>query len=121
MTDKDELIDHYWSLRPTLFNVLDVMRLHQRKLDEDAPVRLELELVLRAFEQESDDRERLRLVFFGVTDLELSGTGFVVFPLLEIFSIQDFQWEHLKYRVKETENGELSFYCESFTATVEVV
>ena len=121
MTDKDELVDHYWSLRPTLFNVLDVMRLHQRKLDEDAPVRLELELVLRLFEQENDDRERLHLVFFGVTDLKFSGTGLVVFPLLEIFSIRDFQWERLKYRVKEIENGELSFYCESFTATLEVV
>jgi hypothetical protein len=119
MAKDDQLIDRYWSLNPRLFPIFDRLELHQKSTGGSPAHVLSLEIWFRASANEVDDLRRLHLSFDHVTTLKINPHGFIQIPVFEIVSIQEYQWEGLKYRVSDTEENQLSFYCKQFE--VEIV
>lgn len=118
MTKDDQLVDQYWSLNPRLFSVLDKLNIYQKSTGGSPAHMLSLEIWFRASENEDDDFRRLHLSFDNVTTLKINPHGFIQIPVLEIVSIQEYQWEGLKYRVSDTEENQLSFYCKQFDVEI---
>lgn len=111
-------MSHYWSLKSREFYILDQLTLSQTYPAKQSTEILALELVLRP--KEPTDRRRLVLSFRGVERIHLiPQSSMVQFLMLEIRSIRDRQWENLKYEVKEKEEETISFYCESYEASIE--
>ena len=77
-------------------------------------------LTLLLCPSDTSDRRRLLLIFHDVRELSFGpGVFFPFLSLLEIRSIQDQQWEDLKYRVVNAEqDNDLRFYCHHFDATI---
>ncbi len=119
MTEHDEAIRQYLSLSPRRFAVLEEVEVRQRSTGGAPATELTLELWLRASENEDADSQRLYLSFENVSELKINSRGFFQIPLLEIVSIRDSQWEGLKYRVADTEENQLSFYCRRFDASIK--
>ncbi len=119
MIEKDENIERYKSLNPSLYSVLDQLELYQKGTGRAPASMLSMEIWFRLSVNEGDDPRRLHLSFFDVNDLKVNAQGFVQVPLLEIVSIKEYQWENLKYRVEDAEGNQLSFYCKKFTANIE--
>lgn len=120
MMNKDKAVEHYLSLNPTLFDVLDKFEVRQERPDEDEDSRFEMvvEIWLRILLDAEEDRRRLRLIFFGVRDLKFHAQGLVNGLELSIYSIKDYQWEGLRYAVHDDESlTPLSFYCWRFEAS----
>lgn len=117
MTDDEKAISAYQALNPTLFDILDRFDLSQHYFP-DQRHELSLELWLRMYENEYDDPRRLRLSFAGVRSLRTTFQGFMLLPRIDIRSIRDYQWEYLKYEVKDAENDTFSFFCRSFHAQI---
>jgi hypothetical protein len=117
MIDEEQAIRAYLELNPTQFDVMDKFELHQQySLDQEH--KLFLELWLRMYENEYDDARRLRLTFEGVRDLKTAFQGFTLLPKIVIRSIRDYQWEQLRYEVKDAEDNCVSFFCRSFQAEI---
>lgn len=116
MTD-EQTISAYQALNPTLFDVLDRFDLSQH-YHSDQQHELSIELWLRMFENEDEDSRRLRLTFEGVRNLTTAFQGFTLLPRIAIRSIRDYQWEHLKYEVKDEEGNTFSFFCRDFQAQI---
>ena len=115
MPISDAAIEHYQSLRPTDFGVLE--RLEIRKSTVSGVNNVCVDVELRA-NLETDGR-RLTLSFAGVVDLKLTppGTSRLHFSYIEVLSIRDRQWEGRNYMVFETEqDADFSFLCRDFTA-----
>ncbi|GCE23255.1 hypothetical protein [Dictyobacter kobayashii] len=103
MEHGDKALDHYLSLHPTFFDVLDRFNLRQQERWTDtysSEYVLSLELWLST--GVSDDHRRLRLVFDGVQQLRLEAGGYLTLPLA-IRSLHNDQWETLRYRVIDRE------------------
>lgn len=118
MTKSDEVIDKYWSFNPRLFSILDRLEMYQKSTGESPAHMLSLKIWLRASEDESDDLRRLYLSFDTVSELKINPRSFIQIPVLDIVSIKEYQWEGLKYRVADTEENQLSFYCKQFEVTL---
>jgi hypothetical protein len=119
MTDYERALEHYQSLDPTLFDVLDRFEVCQNHSSEDEQYEISLEIRLRSLENEEDDLRRLRLSFSGVRNLKVDFQGFMHFPLINIRSIRHYQWEKLNYEVEDAENNTFSFVCKDFEAFLE--
>lgn len=117
MTKKDVKIEHYYTLKPTRFTVLDRLELSQAVPPRQSPSDLSLQIVLRS--GKNTDDSRLCLSFSGVVSLRLvPASSFVQFPFLDIRSIGDRHWENLRYEVEDAEGNSLSFFCKDFEATL---
>ena len=119
MTDYERALEHYRSLEPTLFDVLDRFEVRQPHKSEDEQYEISLEIRLRSLENEEDDLRRLRLIFYGVRNLKVDFQGFTHFSLINIRSIRHYQWEKLNYEVEDAENNTFSFVCKDFEAHLE--
>ena len=117
MTNDEQAISEYQALNPTQFDILDRFDLSQH-YRSDRQHELSLELWLRMYENENDDPRRLRLSFIGVRDLKAAFQGFTLLPRIEIRSIHTYQWERLRYEVKDVEGNTFSFFCYSFQAQI---
>ena len=120
MTEEYTMIERYYSLKPTDFPILERLEIQQSMtLDEVSPPELCLEIELRP--RSKTDHRRLFLSFIGVKELQLRQPSWseVQFTFLEINSIQTQQWENLRYKVKESEENALSFFCKSFHAAIK--
>lgn len=116
---QDAAIEHFQSLNPHLFDFLDTLEVSVLSGDNALHSPLVLEMWLRPLANAYDDMRRLHLLFQGVVELKLDMGRHAIVSQLEIFSLKNDQWEHVKYRVHETEDDMLSFYCERFTAMLE--
>jgi hypothetical protein len=69
---------------------------------------------------ELEDSRRLILLFFGVRELKFNQPSLSLhkMSLIEIDDIDDRQWEGINYRVKESEEDSMSFYCQRFDAVI---
>lgn len=121
MTDHEKIIEHYKSLDPTRFDILDKFEVYQPRRSGDEQHVIELQIWLRMLENEDDDLRRLRLSFSGVRNLKVDFQGFIHFSQINIRSIHHYQWEKLNYEVKDEENRTFSFVCASFEASLEEV
>ncbi len=121
MTQFEEAIQRYWALHPASFSVLDSFKVeHHYSTDNTVPkLTLKLEMKLRSSFNPDDDRKRLKLSFLGATELRLEVKSVAQFPLITISSMDELQWERLKYQISDEENNQLSFYCEDFEAIIE--
>lgn len=117
MAESDKAIGRYWSFHPRLFSVLDRLEFSQKSTGGSPAYVLSLELWFRPSEKDDDPR-RLHLSFENVIDFKFNPNGFVEISLLEILSIREKQWENLKYRVVDTEENQLSFYCKQFEVEI---
>jgi hypothetical protein len=117
MEHSDKALDHYWSLDPTSFDLLERFDLRQQEIGIDtysSKYVLSLELWLRT--GRSDDQRRLHLIFDDVQQLHLkAGGGYLTLPLV-IRSLRQDQWEYLRYRVMDREEETLSLYSRRFEA-----
>ncbi len=117
MMNKDEAVEHFLSLNPTLFDVLDRFEVRQTAPEEGSEVELIVEIWLRVLLDEEEDRRRLHLTFVGVRDLKFETQGLVNGLELSVYSIKNYQWEGLRYEVRDEESAiTLSFYCWHFEA-----
>jgi len=121
MTDHDKILEHYESLDPTRFDILDKFEVHQPRRSGDEQHIVSLQLWLRMLENEDDDLRRLRVSFSGVRNLKVDFQGFMHFPRIHIRSIHHYQWEKLNYEVEDVENRTFSFVCAAFEASLEKV
>ena len=127
MAERDVTIEHYLSLNPTLYDVLDRMQIRQTALPElyqsGEPYEVEMiiELWLRILVDEYEDNRRLHLTFYGADQLKMRTGSLVNGVEITIRSIKDAQWEKLRYYVYEQEQSQmgLSFYCRGFDAVIE--
>ncbi len=118
MTEKDTRIEHYYSLDPKRFSILERFEVRQsRPAGEQPEVSLEIEL---SSPSEDEDR-RLLLSFFSVTGLSFKqeATSLLQMPLITIESIRRDGWEGLHYKAREEEEDSLFLYCRDFTASLE--
>ncbi len=115
---REEAIDHYWSLRPDLYEVLDKLELRQLGREEKPSSDLMLEITLRPFVDEYDSNQRLKLIFLGVAALKMNLEGLTVFSPLEITAMKSAQWEYVKYSVQD-DTRQIAFFCRSFTAEMK--
>lgn len=116
MTHVDPSIERFNSLRGDSLAFVEEFRLKQERSLVDGSFRLDLHIILR--QRDLLGTAGIRLCFSGIADLRLR-LGEIPFtlPLLEVFAIRDYQWQDIRYKVKETEEEKLVFYCRSFTAS----
>ena len=112
----DLSIEQFLSVRPQDYTILSTLELQQEVPHKTPP---EITLTIQLRHNDESDRRNLLLTFLGVVNLELRPKGSLVgFSLIEIISIRDFQWENINYKVRDTEEGSLSFYCKEIQVTV---
>ena len=117
MIDDEQAIRAYLALNPAQFDILDRFELRQQySLDQEH--NLYLEIWLRMYENEYEDSRRLRLTFEGVRDLKTIFQGFTLLPSIVIRSIRDYQWEQLRYEVKDADGNSFTFFCRRFQAQI---
>lgn len=115
--NNDEAVEHFLSLNPPLFDVLDRFEMRQTPPEEGAEVELIVEIWLRVLLDEEEDRRRLHLTFVGVRDFKFQTQGLVNGLELSVYSIKNYQWEGLKYEIHDEESAiTLSFFCWRFEA-----
>jgi hypothetical protein len=107
MIQKDIAIEQYKALGPHKFSFLRQLTLSQDAMSEDA-LSLTLELL-----SDEDKIGELHLLFFGVQQLKMNIERDYLQMKIEISSMREAQWEHLKYFIK-AEDNQLSFYCKRF-------
>jgi hypothetical protein len=115
MSDEDQAIRKYYSLRPTDFTILLRLELQQLVFPDSTPdLVIEIELGT-----DDGDNRRLLLSFAGVRDARIQQPSLSLFdiPFIEICSIRDRQWEDLSYKVRCKEDL-ISFICRSFDAHI---
>lgn len=77
-----------------------------------------VELILRSGPQEEPGK-KMQLEFDGVRDLRTElWHGNLAVSLLKIFPVRDRQWEDIVYRVIDSEEGVIAFYCKDFSARI---
>ena len=117
MPYSDKALDHYLSLNPTVFDVLDRFEFRQQERWIDtycSKYVYILEFWLSS--GSSDDPRRLHLLFDDVQQLRFEArVGPLTLPLV-IRSLQHDQWEYLRYRVIDREEEILAFYSRGFAA-----
>lgn len=117
MAQSDKALDHYFSLHPDAFDVLDRFDLRQHEIWTDtysSKYVLSLDIWLRI--GISDDLRQLRLIFNDVQQLRFEAkAGYLTLPLT-IRPLREAQWEYLRYRVSDREEKVLSFYSRDFEA-----
>lgn len=117
MPVEDVPLQQYWSLDPRRFSLLEGLTLvNEWSTDSEHPP-LTMLLELRSHLPECFGT-RLLLRCEQVSGLEFRPTGPspVALVLLEIRNVRDLQWEGRAYRICETENDTLSFWCQHFEA-----
>jgi hypothetical protein len=114
-------IEHYQSLKSTKFPLLARIDIHQIWSDNEIPPDLQVELEMRS--RQVGSHEALILQFLGVRELRFSqpSLSLLQITLLEISSIKDRGWETLRYKVKDEEDGNLSFFCADFHADIKTI
>jgi len=112
----DEKITQYYALSPQKFSVLEKLIIEQNFSQKNPASAPELDLEIQLRTNEESPSRRLTLKFHGIRDLHLQQPSWSVFilTLIEITSIEDRQWESIKYSVNETEDETLSFLCQDF-------
>lgn len=119
--DYQQAVDHYWTLHPDIFDIIDRCELHQNHVPDElyGHGELSIELWLRPTEDDAYDLRRLHVSFFDVHALELHLGGFTPSLSLNIRSIRKDQLEGLNYAVSGSLGSTLSFYCKDFEAKLE--
>ena len=112
-------IDQYNRINQTQFPVVLQLSLYQEEVyAKHEPVQRTLFLELAS--DIAGSKPRLHLHFYGIQQLQIKElTSPFHLTLLEIYDLRDHQWEHINYKVLETEDLQLSFFCERFEATVK--
>ena len=111
-------INYYNSLHQYKFPFVDELKISQSWSFEDEYLKVNLSLILK--QSMTANKPIIRLSFLNITDLYIkTGISILSLTLLEIFDIHDNQWEGLNYKVKETEDEKLSFFCKEFWVSVE--
>jgi hypothetical protein len=103
-------LDRFYSLEPRRFGFMERLELWRYSLPDDSPG-LALTLIMSGATP-----ARLRLDFQNVRDLKIGRLEHNLTWFLEIRSIRDHQLEELNYRVVESEEDSISFYCADFQA-----
>lgn len=116
MRSNDMAPEEYLALRPSQFPVLVRFNVEQHHVPGSiADVTLTIELR----PSEPEDQRRLRLWFRGVSDLTYApgATSLLQLWPLKISSTHEMGWESSKrYRVVETEEESVVFYCREFSS-----
>lgn len=116
MAEQDELVAHYWSLKPLRFTELECFELWYPFRNEGERPTSALSIVLRPGGE--IEYPKLALHFIGVAELHLLADIHTQLPQIEISSVRDRGWEGLHYLVHETDSDRLRFYCDSFDARI---
>jgi hypothetical protein len=110
-------IDSYTSLQPRRYPLVDGLLIEQAYSPEGEGASVSIAICLSS--NVSREGMKLKLIFDDVVDLHLNPGSFpLTLPLLEISNIKSYQWEGIHYKVSETEEDKISFYCKSFSVTV---
>jgi len=112
----DLSIEEYLAIEPRDYTILSTLELQQEVPPKTPP---EITLTIQLHHNKESDPRRVFLTFLGVVNLELRQRGSLIeFPLLEIDLIRNSQLENLNYKVRDSEEGSLSFYCKELHVKV---
>lgn len=116
MAVQDELVAHYWSLKPLQFTELECFDLRYPFRGKGDRPTSALSIVLRPGGEA--EYPKLALHFVGVAQVHLRAEMHTQLPQIEISSVRGRGWEGLHYLVHETDSDGLQFYCDSFDARI---
>ena len=116
MTSSDTLVEQYYALKPADFGFLESLELRQ-SVQPDEWSGFILKLRLRS--STTPGAKCLHLVFSGVQDLRIGSLEGLLRFFLEIRPIREQQMEGRNYKVVESEYNAFTFFCSSFTVTLE--
>ena len=122
MTEKDSRIEHYYSLDPKRFSILERFEVRQNHPPGEQP---EISLKIELSSPIENDERRLLLSFFYVRGLSFTqeASSLLQMTLLTIESILESirreGWEGLHYQAREEEEDSLFLYCREFSASLE--
>lgn len=108
----DVKIERYQSANPLGFPILERITLEQVATYSEPILRLDMTVKLRS----EAGGQWLVLKFYGVQELILRQPTLTEIRIssLELLPLHELQWEHLKYKVTESEEDIFSFYCFDF-------
>lgn len=72
---------------------------------------LEIQLTSDCYFRSCDE---ITLRFYRVEQLEMEALHHALKMYLELYDMKEYQYEYLRYKIVDDENGVLSFLCESF-------
>ena len=115
----NESIDQDYRIKQTQFPVVLQLSLYQEEVYAKHE-QMQRTLFLELASDIAGSEPRLHLHFYGIQQLQIKElTSPFRLTLLEIYDLRDHQWEYINYKVVETEDLQLSFFCERFVATVQ--
>ncbi|MGO4347035.1 hypothetical protein AB4Z45_16250 [Paenibacillus sp. MCAF9] len=86
---------------------------YSRNFNENGSIEQSFKIILCDYPYYEDDK-KLAITFSNVIDLKIGNTGGIVGLFIDIADISNYQWEGMKYKVKEEEEETFTFYCKSF-------
>lgn len=86
---------------------------YSRNFNENGSIEQSFKIILCDYPYYEDD-QKLAVTFFDVSELKIGNTGGILGLFIEITDISNYQWEGIKYKVKEEEEETFAFYCKSF-------
>jgi hypothetical protein len=118
MTEKDSRIDHYYSLDPKRFSILERFEVRQNHPVGEQP---EISLKIELSSPIENEERKLLLSFFCVRGLRFTqeASSLLQLTLITIESIRRDGWEGLHYQAREEEEDSLYLYCRDFSASLE--
>ena len=116
MEQQDTVIEQFQAIQRDIKpRHIDTLEVRQTRADIGNIV----DMMLALSPLDTNDSRQVILSFHGVAGLRFTpGNNALDLSLLEIYSIKDRQWENIKYKVAETEDELLSFFCADFSVTV---
>lgn len=114
MMTKMNDIEFYTSLKPRKYPYVECLLITQTVIFGSDRICIRLELCLKS--SLSGDGNKIRLFFNNIVDLHINPHYFpFAISLLEIYPMKSAQWEEVNFKVKDTEEEKISFFCESFS------
>jgi hypothetical protein len=117
MSAVNDIINSYYSLKPSQYGYLETFKLY-REISKEGCSDYFLELQMRSTSDFRDPR-RLFLSFSGIKELKIGNLEGLLSLLIDIRSIQEYQFENVKYKVVESEYEAFSFLCLDIEAMVK--
>ncbi|MGX4608016.1 hypothetical protein [Priestia sp. JNUCC 25] len=79
--------------------------------DEENKTNLHITFLLKP--KASYDLYEVEMNFYKVESFKLSASGAVQLSILQITDLRDRSWENIKFQVRDVENQDIDFYCNS--------
>ncbi|MGG0309107.1 hypothetical protein ABEY43_28725 [Priestia megaterium] len=79
--------------------------------DEENKTNLHITFLLKP--KDSYDFYEVEMNFYKVESFKLSASGALQLSILQITDLRDRSWENIKFQVRDVENQDIDFYCNS--------